>query len=303
MAFEQLVAELEQQLQGVIGFSARHLESGLCLGVNAGRRFPMASTYKVSMAGLCLNLVDEGRLALSDRVEITERHVAETGEIAQSVLHPGIVLSVANLLELMLTQSNNNATDRILELIGGPAAVTAWLRSVGIADMRVDSSVNSLLGSFYGLPAGVPAMQAFLQKFPSVEDRDRISGTPQAGFDAGLNDTTTPDAMVELLRILFDTAALSASSQTFLYAVMTRCQTGSLRIRGMLPPNTEVAHKTGTIGGTINDAGIIRLPGSKGRLALAIYTRESPILPYTERESIMASLSRSVFDYFALVEL
>jgi beta-lactamase class A len=260
----------------------------------------MASTYKVPMAGLCLQLVDQGRLSLAQQVEITDRHVAETGEIAPSLVHPGVVLSVANLLELMLTQSNNNATDRILELIGGPANVTAWLRSVGITDMQIDTSVNDLLAAFYGLPAGAPAMQTFLKRYPSAAERDRISATPQPAFDTAPQDTTTPNAMIELLSILFDGPCLSDGSREFLKGVMTRCQTGPMRIKGMLPPDTEVAHKTGTIGGTVNDAGVITLPDGRGRLALAVYTRESPILPYTAREIFIADLSRLVFDYFAV---
>lgn len=299
-AIEEVVRAAEARLDGRIGLAAQHLESGLALAVNAAERFPMASTYKVPMAGLLLQMADEGTLSLDQRVEITARHVAETGEIAQSVIHPGVSLSALNLLELMLTQSNNNATDRVLDLIGGPAAVTAWLRGLGITGMRVDHSVNDLLGKFYGLPPGSPAMEGFLAKYPDEAAREAVNGRSPAVFDDGEADSATPAAMVELLAALFAGEVLSAPSREILQGVMARCQTGPGRIKGMLPPGTPVAHKTGTIGGTINDCGIVHLPGGRGRIALAIYTRGSTILRYTEREPIMADVARSVFDVFAL---
>lgn len=298
-AFKRLVERVEQRLKGRLGFSALHIESGARLAVAGGMRFPMASTYKVPMAGLIMARIDRGELSLDQRVEIGARHFEETGDIAQSVPHPGVSLSLANLIELMLTQSNNNATDRILDVLGGPSEVTAWLRSLGIEAMRVDNNVNDLLGKFYGLPEGAPSMKAYLAKWTSEEERERINGLPQPDFDEGVEDTTTPDAMVELLRLLFASDLLAAHSRTFLDEVMTRCQTGPGRIKGALPPDTIVAHKTGTVGGTVNDAGIIYLPDRKGRVALAIYTKGSPILPYTAREPMIAEIARSVFDYFA----
>jgi beta-lactamase class A len=297
------VRAAEQRLDGRIGLAARHLETGLSVGINAGERFPMASTYKVPMAGLLLHLVDLDDLSLDTRVEITSRHRAETGEIAQSVIHPGVSLSALNLLELMLTQSNNNATDRVLELIGGPDAVTAWLRASGIDAMRVDHSVNDLLGKFYDLPPGTPAMEGFLAKWPDETAREAVNGRSSAAFDDGAADSATPAAMVDLLAALFGGDLISPASREILHGVMLRCQTGEGRIKGMLPPGTPVAHKTGTIGGTINDAGIIQLPERRGRLALAIYTKGSTILRYIEREPIMADVARSVYDAFALGDL
>lgn len=301
--FEALVKSVEKRLSGVLGFAAAHLETGITVSVNGRERFPMASTYKIPMAGLLLQMVDNGQLSLDQRVEIEERHFEETGDIAQSVCHPGVALSIANLVELMLTQSNNNATDRVLELIGGPRSVTEWLRAIGIADMRVDNSVNSLLGKFYGLQPGEPAMKSYLAKWATDAERERINGLPQLAFDDGVEDMATPDAMLSLLRTLFATELLSQDSRAFLNSVMTRCQTGSFRIKGMLPPEASVAHKTGTIGGTVNDVGIITLPGDCGRVALAIYTKKSPILPYSSREPLLAEVARSVYDFFVLADL
>jgi beta-lactamase class A len=259
----------------------------------------MASTYKIPIAGLLLALVDRGRLDLEQRVEVTARHMEETGEIAQSICHPGVSLSVLNLLELMLTQSNNNATDRIIDLVGGPDKVTAWVKSIGVEGLRVDRTVNDLLNEFYGFAPGSPSMATFLARWPTEADREQVNNRPNASFDGALKDTATPRAMCELVCRLFGPSILSEASRTLLYAVMARCQTGAGRIKGRLPPEIVVAHKTGTIGGTINDAGLIALPGGRGHLALAVFTKNSDIIPYIAREPIIADLSRSIFDIFA----
>lgn len=298
-AFEALVDDVSLRLKGVIGVGARHLETGLGFSVNGAERFPMASTYKVPIAAAFLAKVDRGDLTLDQRIEIEQRHVQETGPIAQSIRHPGASVSTINLLELMLTQSNNNATDRVLELIGGPTSVTAWLRSIGVTDMRVDSTVNDILNRFFGFEPFTAAHDAFLERFSTDEARERASGTAQAAFDAGLEDTTTPDAMMDLLARLFAGDLLSARSRTLLIEIMQRCETGNGRLRGLLPPGVVVADKTGSVGGTINDVGMIMLPNGRGRLVIAVLTKQSPIVSYPAREPVIAEIARSAFDYFA----
>ena len=75
---------------------------------------------------------------------------------------------------------------------------------------------------------------------------------------------------------------------------------GPLRIKGLLPPGTEVRHKTGTIGGTTNDVGIITLPGEAGHVALAIFVKGSR-RPSADVEPVIAQIARAVYDYFLFV--
>lgn len=297
-AFEAEVASLESGLKGSLGFCARHLESCETICVNADKRFPMASTYKVPIAATLLSRVDRGEVSLEQMVAITTRDFDETGDIALSVQHAGVSLSVCNLLELMLTQSNNNATDRIIALAGGPSAVTAWLRSIGIRDISVDNNVNDLLNRFYGFSPGSPSTKMFNARWRTEEERERVQELPNPEFDSGLEDTATPAAMTHLLSLLFAGLVLTPNSTRILEDVMTRCQTGPERIKGRLPSEAVVAHKTGTIGGTVNDVGVIHLPGNRGRLAIAVYTKNSSIWPSIARGRFLAEISRSVYDYF-----
>ncbi len=235
-AFEAQVARLETRLQGVMGLCARHLESGEGFEVNGAEPFPMASTYKVPLVGSVLAQVDRGELTLDRLVPITERDVDETGPIAQSVRHPGVSLSLANLIELTLGQSNNNATDRVFALAGGPAKVTGWLRSAGFEAIRVDTLVNDLLNKFFGFEPGSPAHKTFLARYPTPEQQQAVEAAPKPAFDDDPADTTTPRAMADLLVELFAGPLLSETSRAFLIEVMQRCETGPGRLEGDAAP-------------------------------------------------------------------
>jgi len=78
---------------------------------------------------------------------------------------------------------------------------------------------------------------------------------------------------------------------------MKKCKTGEQRIKGMLPKNTDFAHKTGSIAGAINDVGIITLPQNKGHLAIALYFKGSK-KEMPEKEKIIGEVARTIYDYF-----
>jgi beta-lactamase class A len=77
---------------------------------------------------------------------------------------------------------------------------------------------------------------------------------------------------------------------------MRRCQTGDARIKGFLPPETEVAHKTGSIGGSVNDAGIVTLPDNAGHVVLVLFVKEGSKSDASEKA--IAQIARAVYDYF-----
>jgi len=299
-AFEAEVSQLQKALGGTLGFAARHLQSGLTVGVNAEVRFPMASTFKIAIAAAALALVDQGRLRLDQMVSITPEHCLQTGEIGDGLVHPGISLSLGNLVEIMLVHSNNNATDRVLECVGGTPIVNAWLRRIGVEDMRVDRTVNGILNDFFGFEADSPSVDTFIKRYPSVAEQAAIEGVVNTQFDEDPRDSATPAAMVELLCKVFSGDALQINSRTFLLETMARCRTGAARIKGLLPLTASVAHKTGTIGGTINDAGIVTLPDGGGHFALTVFIKGSDVLPISSRERAVSEVARSVYDFYRL---
>ena len=103
--------------------------------------------------------------------------------------------------------------------------------------------------------------------------------------------------MVALLERIYRKDLLKPESAELLLDIMRRCRTGEARLKGMLPLGTEVAHKTGTIGGTTNDVGIITLPDNAGQVAIAVFVKASEKESST-RERTIAEISRAVHDFF-----
>ena len=192
--------------------------------------------------------------------------------LAETFPHPGIQLSVANLIEVMITESDNTATDVSMGLAGGPAAVTKNLRRLGITDFRVDRTTREILMDFYGLPAATPkAVAEAISKNPALVP---AQVDPNPAFEADPRDHTTPLAMLQLLLAIDGGKAMSPESREFLLGVMSRTRTGVGRLEGLMPKGTPVAHKTGTAGGIANDVGYITLPDGR-RLAIAVFTNSS----------------------------
>jgi beta-lactamase class A len=285
---------------GEVGLSARHLESGLTLSLNARETFPMASTFKVAVAGAVLAQVDARRLSLEQLVAVDPALVLSSEGIADIFPYPGVSASVRNLIESMLTRSDNTATNVLTRLAGGPAAVTAWVRSVGVEGMRIDGDTIEIVRRFFALPLSAESVDAQLQKLfaanPSLGD---LSSKPNPPFDDDPRDSTTPNAMMVLLSKIIDAHILSPSSTDVLLGSMERCITGLKRLRGRLPPGTPVRDKTGTIGGSVNDVGIITLPDARGRIAIAVYIKKSA-KPLEERERAIAEIARTVYDYMLI---
>lgn len=302
-ALGRLVAEIERLEElsgGTMGVAAIDLQTGREAYLNPDDPFPMASTYKVPIAVQLLSRVDRGEIALSDMIEVEPGDLHPgSGIISRLFDDPGVVLSLRNLLELMLLISDNSATDLTLAAAGGGVAVTERMRRLGIDGIRVERPTSLLIADYVGVE-GVPDDGRIspeewdeLAEELDEEDRERAA---EAFADDG-RDTATPRAMAELLRMIWNRTAVSEENTELLLDILRRVETGTGRIKGALPPGTTVAHKTGTIGATTNDVGIVYLPDDAGHVVTVVFVKDSEI-PVPGREQAIAQVSRAIYDFF-----
>jgi len=299
-AIESQIVRLGKLSGGEVGVSARHLQTGLTVASSGGAQFPMASTFKIAVAGAVLARVDARKLSLDQLVAIDPAMTAPSAGIAEVFPFPGISLSVNNLIESMIVRSDNTATDVLVKLVGGPAAVTAWVKAQGVEGLRVDGDTSTLIGRFYGVPTGQPVFPYLEKAVAANPALETLSDGPNPSYDNDPRDTSTPNAMVALLSRIADGRALSASSTKVLLGAMERCVTGRNRLQGMLPAGTVVQHKTGTLGGTVNDVGLVTLPDGRGQFAIAVFVKKSA-LSEDARAKAIAEVTRTIYDYM-LVE-
>jgi len=234
--FADAVRRMEKATGGAIGVYAVDTETGRELAYRADDRFAMASTFKVLLAASVLAEVDAGRLLPDgahgiEGVEI-QPHSPVIGEMAA-----GGTLSLAELCEAVVTVSDNTAANMLLELIGGPAGLTGFLRRHGDPVTRLDRVETALNTNLRG------------------DDRD----------------TTTPRAMVLSLRRFLVDGALSERSSGKLRDLLVASRTGSTRLRAGLPAAWRAGDKTGTgMNGAVNDVAIAWPPGRRP-VVIAVY--------------------------------
>ncbi len=284
----------------MLGVSALHLESGERIRLRSSERFPMASTFKVAVAIKVLDLVDRGALSLSREVDVDGDNVSPgSGELKETGAGVRKPLTVARLLDYMLRDSDNTATDLLLAMAGGPDAVTAQMRGLGLADFDVSRPAAELVADSWGYalpPAGQRNQRTLAQQQKSVAVASRARAA--ARFLQDPRDTTTPDAMVFLLQQLHRGKALSPASTELLLDHMANCRTGTRRLRGELPRGTPVAHKTGTLSRVAtNDVGIVTLPWRGGHVVVAIFLKGSGE-PLKQQEQSIAMASRRIYDHY-----
>jgi beta-lactamase class A len=297
-AVQAEIGRIARQADGVVGVAAWRLDGkGPRVLVNADQLFPMASTYKVAIAGTILSQVDSGKLSLGQLVPIDPNMMVESEGLAATFAHPGVSVSVENLLELMLTVSDNTATDTLMKLAGGPGAVTQWVRSQGIEGLRVDRNTADLIRDFFHIPAGPSFPDSLAAARKANPKLDEMGDKPDPKFDSDPKDTTTPVAMGQLLERIYTGKALSPASTKLIDEIMERNTTGKARIRARLPDGTVVAEKTGTIGGSLNNVGVVTLPGNAGKLIVAVFIKKSE-KPFEDRERVIADIARSLYDYY-----
>jgi beta-lactamase class A len=296
---EREITRSAKSAGGTVGVSASHIESGRRIALNSNERFPMASTYKVPIAVQLLTRVDQGEITLDQMIELqpSDLHPG-SGTLTPLLNKPGVVLSVRNLLELMLRVSDNSATDLLLRLAGGPEAVTARMKALGIGDMEISRPTLNLVADWAGitLPPEIEwTPELFRKLYEAATSESRKAAARK--FETDPRDTSTPEAMVMLLERIYRGGLLKRESGALLIDIMERCRTGEARLKGILPAETAVAHKTGTIGGTTNDAGIITLPDDAGHVAIAVFVKSSE-KEIAERERAIAQIARAVYDFF-----
>jgi beta-lactamase class A len=302
---------LERQLElvasgatdAIVGVSATHIESGRTVSVRGSEKFPMASAVKIPFAVQLMTLVDQGKNSLDKMVSLEPKDLHPgSGKISELLFHPGVSLSLENFMEMMLVISDNSAADVVLREAGGPADVTARMKSLGLNGIRVDRNIAILISDWTGAknipPESEWTRDMWDQLYNAVPNAEHMRARRAQWADP--RDTSTPDDMTKLLVHIWKKDLLAPKNAEILLGMMERCQTGKARIKGLLPAGTPVAHKTGTLGGVADDVGVITLPGSAGHVAISVFTKAST-RPEEAAEKAVAEVARTVYDYFTLV--
>ena len=258
--YETSLERIAAGIRGRTGFCAFHLEAGQWLELNADEPFPMASLMKLGLAVHVLRRVERGELDLQDWVLVRPDHWRTgAGLLGQFVYARPARLPASTLLALSLRESDNTATNALLEWSGGVAAVQRDLKSVGFGTLAPERSILQLVADLRGIhdPGSTRA-----EWVHSVRESSsgHTTGAAQR-FAQDRRDCASPRELVQMLHSLWRGELLTADHRGRLFSLLSGAYTGRGRIPAGAPAGSWVAHKTGSFPGRYAaDAGLIRLP-------------------------------------------
>jgi len=249
-------AAIESRSGGRLGVAVLQAD-GRLEGHALDERFPMCSTFKWLAAAHVLQRVDRGIERLDRRIRFGREVLLPHSPVTEK--HVGEGMTLGELCHATITTSDNAAGNLVLASYGGPQGLTAYARSLGDHVTRLDRWEPEL--------------------------NEATPGDPR--------DTTTPRAMVQLLRKTLLGDALSPRSRDQLARWLEACETNGQRLRVGLPAGWRMGSKTGGGGrGTTNDVGIFWPPG-RPPVLVATYITDTQAPP-ADRNGAIAAVARQI---------
>jgi beta-lactamase class A len=232
---------IEERVGGRVGVFVLDTGTDRQIAHRADERFAMCSTFKWVLAAAILARVDRNDLSLGEGVSYGPTDLLEHAPVTREHLAEGS-MTIGALAKAAVTVSDNTAANLLLTIIGGPAGLTDFVRSLGDRVTRLDRDE------------------------PTLNSND----------PGDTRDTTSPRVMVGLMRRILCGNALSVAGRERLLGWLRACETGKDRLRAGLPRTWVVGDKTGSCArSTVNDVAIAVPPG-RAPILIAAYMSEGP---------------------------
>lgn len=258
--------------QAEVGVSIVGYNGSDSLFVRGNEARVMQSVFKFPIAITALHWVDKNKIKLHQKIKIDKKDlIPNTYSPIRDQFPNGVQLTFAQLIYYAVAESDNIATDIILEKIGGPSIVENYMKKCGISDISV--------------------------KMNEVQMHEN--------WNHQFQNWITPKASYQLLKLFYENKnqLLTQKSHRFLWKTMKATTTGAQSIRGFLPAQTIIAHKTGSSGtnkegvtAALNDIGIVFLPNGK-YFYLSVFVGNSKENAETNQK-IIAQIALYAWNYF-----
>ena len=256
---ENVVIHLERQLEAQIGVAVINIKDNSDWYYKADQRFPMASTFKLAA---CAALLNEGKLQLDQSVDIDESDIQEYAPVTKKLV--GKKVTASELCAITMRTSDNTAANKVLEVLGGPDRITAFVRSIG------DDTTN------------------FNRYEPDLNE----------GKPGDERDTTTPRAMAFLLKKLMFGTSLSEGNKSQLKEWMIRNEVSGPLLRAGIPQSWVIADRSGAGGYGTRGIAAVMWPDQNGPIITTIYITQTQS-SMEERNSAIATIGKAIAAGFA----
>lgn len=224
---------------GVVGYSIIDLDTGDTLTRRGDETFPTASLIKVPILVTLYDLVAKHQIALDDPLTLLDiDKVPGSGSL--QFMHDGATITVHDAAWLMATQSDNTATNLLLDRII-IRRVWAKMESLGLMHTKVHSKTFLRISS--------------------------VAMDSSAKYGLGVS---TPNEMAHLFVLLAKGQAVNAAADSAMLDILEHNEDNTLLQRDL--DNVRAAHKTGAVDDARTECSLFYL---RSRVVACVFTKDN----------------------------
>jgi beta-lactamase class A len=302
---EMKIAALAQEAGLRIGFAAVDLLKGRTAFVRGGELFPMESVTKLPIAVAYLRMVQRGEARLEAKTRLGAADIAPgRSPLADRLRRRATAFTAQQLIEHMLLNADNTATDALIKLAGGPEKIQGAIRTFEIEGVRIDRYERDLLPQTLGLTADAAfvderKLDAAVEALGEVKQREALDR-----FMRDPRDTASPRAIATMFFKLLSGHLIQPRFAMMILDLMRRTKTGEDRLKGGMLPGWQFAHRGGmsrTMLGTtgvFNDAGLATNPKTGAKIAIVLFI-EGATMAVEELARFHRATARAVLQAWA----
>jgi beta-lactamase class A len=280
-----------------------HLPSGARASVHGEARLPMMSVIKLPLVLLMLREIDAGRRRLDEAVPLAAHELRPgVSPVAEAWQRGDKAPALEVVLRTALIDSDNTSGDKLVTMLGGGAAITQALQTLGIAGVTLAEQEIEISARIDCPGTAAPRAGWTPDDIARCHaGRTAVAAALQHEIAAAPNAAST-DALAALMVAIDGGRLLAPRSQAWLIETLAATRLGPGRLRAGLPPDTRLAHRTGTgntrggVNLATNDVGLVWLPDGS-RLVIAVLTagRRGDD---AAREATIAAVARAAYGAF-----
>jgi beta-lactamase class A len=251
------IREASLDFNGEVGIFIKDLTSNWQIGINQDRLFPSASLVKIPIMAACFSAANEGKIKLNE-VLIFKAQDRSLGSGKLKEAPTGTKLSINKLIELMISESDNTAANMLIKRLGFDYLNSCFKR------LRLNNT-------------------NICREMMDFKSRK-----------AGRENFTTVSDLVSLLERIYHGRLINKFYSKMCLEYLKKQKIRD-RIPAKLPPDTEIAHKTGLERGLCHDAGIVFVPG--GDFLICVLTKHHHKTAKLAKEFI-AQIALKTYNYY-----
>lgn len=311
------VIKAQKRFKGEFALYVKDLSTGQKYTYNASTPMYLASGIKIPVMVALFREVNAGRVKLTDEIVFEREHVRD-GAPLLNYLRVGTPVTLKILLDAMIQQSDNAATDLVIGHVGvdtvnqvledegipGFGPITTLIDVRRLVYRHLDPRTAGFsprdifkLRSTKPLDARLDMLAEMLDERPGyfkVADLDRA----YRAYYAMAYNSASVESMGYLLERIVSGRVVSKAHSQRMVEVMLGTQTGRRRIRAGLDEDVLLAHKTGTQWRRTCDFGVFYMsPERPVVFAIAVKGGSR-----RAAEGVMARIARQAYWHLATPE-